>query len=162
MKRQRWEEAISYAFALFFALAIMAVIILSLISSRGQNWNRETVVALVALLMLGIRGSMAWVWKMHLRSMLLILAFTEAVRPELSKTVADVRRQIIIEEPISRPVPSPGPSRVSPLTRESVHDAYQRLVVQVPSLLPKCELGATARVLFEEFFAEEKNRKDHG
>jgi hypothetical protein len=42
---------------------------------------------------------------------------------------------------------------------ENVNAAYRRLVLDAPSLLPRCEMPV-ARMLFEEWFAEQKARKD--
>jgi len=43
---------------------------------------------------------------------------------------------------------------------ESVNAAYRRLVLDAPSLLPRCDMPV-ARMLFEEWFAEQQ-AKDNG
>jgi hypothetical protein len=42
---------------------------------------------------------------------------------------------------------------------ESVNEAYRRLVLDAPSLLPRCDMPV-ARLLFAEWFAEQKAQKD--
>jgi len=42
---------------------------------------------------------------------------------------------------------------------ESVNAAYRRLVLDAPSLLPRCEMPV-ARLLFAEWLAEQKARKE--
>jgi hypothetical protein len=111
--------------------------------------------------MIGFRGSMAWVRRTQLQSALLVLVLTEAIRPELAKSLADARRQIL-QAAQSSVVDQQTPPRCSTERRESTSikestsNAYERLVVKARSLLPPCDLGAAARMHFEEFLAEQK------